>query len=89
MGLKLIPNKMNQYRDLQTWFSLSISIPRDSFFQEKDKLGKFVPVCSKVFISIKFQGIMYHYPFWEGRGFYPRKTSCGSRQRKQGGYGEE
>lgn len=59
------------------------------FFQEKDKLGKFVPVTSKIFILITFQGIMYHYSFWEGRGFHPRKIYCDSRLRKQEGCGGE
>ena len=41
------------------------------FFQEKDKLRKFVPVSPKVSVLIKFQGIMHHCLFWEGRGFHP------------------
>lgn len=85
-GLKLISDKMNRWRDLQTWFCLTISILSHSFFQENDKLGKFVCVRSKESILIKFQGIMYHYLFREDRGLYPRKASCGCRQRNQGGY---
>lgn len=68
MGLKLISNKMNRWRDLQRCFSLSINILSDSFFPEKDKLRKFVLVSPKVTVLIKFQGIMYYYPFWEAKG---------------------
>lgn len=74
---------------MQLCFNLSVSLLSDSFLQEKNKLGKFVPVSAKVSILIKFQGIMYHYPFWAGRGIHPRKVSGGSRQRKQGGCGKE
>lgn len=63
--------------------SLFVSIPRDSFFQEQDKLGKFVPVSSEVSILIQFQGIMYHHLFREGRGFPPRKAPHGNREREQ------
>lgn len=89
VGLKLISNTTNRWRDLQRCFSLSINIVSNSFFQEKDKLRKLVPGRPTVTISIKFQGVMYRYPFWEGRGSCPRKAACGSRQSKQGGCREE
>lgn len=73
---------------MQRCFSLSINILSDSFFPEKGKLRKFVLGSPKVPVLIKFQGKMHHYLFQEGKGICPRKSSCDSRQRKQGDVGK-
>lgn len=78
VGLKLISNKMNRWRDLQRCFSLSINIPSDSFFPEKDKLRKFVLVSPKVTVLIKF---LRHNVLLSVLGSQRslRRDSCGSK----------